>query len=279
MAAFHPLIHIGYGILAERNEDIADGLAYMAFAYRAPQPSTIRFKSKAPASTKQPSGPHGLLGHPVLSLVRAVKTDERLMEMVELFRERLDPSKLEKGTGLGMFDHRMFMVDDCLKDALLEYVDKSGLLPESSESTHDADIDAAFQTVFEGAVLIFALARPENDFFLLHGVTAAWALRAVLGCLPSVSAKLSALRFFCVGVLATFIVRDLPEIASIVFPEHDRVPSWAEVIQAALADDDEHTIKVVFSCHDADKVYGGDVLGMPLYRCVAAWRLGLMSWP
>lgn len=278
VAAFHPLIHIGYGLLAEQDEDVADGLAYMAFAFRSPQPDHSLIEGAGKAVSFATAGAQGPFGHPVLSLIRTLRSDERLNMLLELFAERLDPATFEKGSGLGMFDRRMFMVDDHARSILLKYVDDSGLLPSPDASP--VELRCAFRSLFEGAVLVFALSRPKDDFFLLHGVTSAFALYMVLQHLLPTVHKLNVIRYFCAGLLATFVVRDMPAVVDVAeWPESGRVPEWDTLIKSAIANDDEHTIKLVFSCCEADKLFGSDVRGVPLYRTVSAWRLGLLAWP
>ncbi|MCR8546892.1 questin oxidase family protein [Salipiger sp. P9] len=49
-------------------------------------------------------------------------------------------------------------------------------------------------------------------------------------------------------------------------------PPWEEIARKAIASEDEHDISLTFSAREEEKIYGD-----PLYRVVAARRLGLLS--
>lgn len=93
----------------------------------------------------------------------------------------------------------------------------------------------------------FAYAGSGN-FTVLHLLTSAHALRLLL---PFCEEPLAAVRWYwqayATAVVAAAIQRR---------PEPWLYP-WEQIVEAALASDDEHVIKLVHSCREQAKVYGG----------------------
>lgn len=93
----------------------------------------------------------------------------------------------------------------------------------------------------------FAYAGSAN-FTVLHLVTSAHALRLLL---PFVNEPLMAVRWYwqawATAVVAAAIRRK---------PEPWLFP-WERIVEAALDSDDDHVIKLVYSCREQAKVYGG----------------------
>ena len=53
-----------------------------------------------------------------------------------------------------------------------------------------------------------------------------------------------------------------------------KTPDWVEIKRAAVASNDEHDLSLVFSASEEQKIYLD-----PLYRLVAARRVGLLPFP
>jgi len=103
-----------------------------------------------------------------------------------------------------------------------------------------------------------------RDFTALHCVTSAHALRLLL---PYVTDPELALRYQFQAMLAAFISLAERRLQS---PARPQPPDWSTLIARALASQDEHDIKLVFTCLDESRVRS------PLaYREAAAARLGL----
>jgi hypothetical protein len=115
--------------------------------------------------------------------------------------------------------------------------------------------------IARGALEVYLGTR---DFIALHGLTATHALHKLL---PYLSEPQLALRFHFQALLAAFI--SVPE-RQLRAPTRAHPPEWAPLVARALSSDDEHDIKLVYSCYDEGSVR--DPLG---YREAAALRLGL----
>lgn len=97
------------------------------------------------------------------------------------------------------------------------------------------------------AILAIKLYLTSGDFILLHGVTASHALRIVL---PFVKDKNAALRYFWISLLAALLISDSEEIKLDRLPNSDyneknRIEA---VFKKVLRSNDDHTIKIVYSC-------------------------------
>ena len=84
---------------------------------------------------------------------------------------------------------------------------------------------------------------------MLHLVTSAHALRVLL---PFVDAATDAVADYAVAYVAARIATDAePGAAAEPLP-------WDTIVAAALASADEHVVKLVDSCREEERAYGGD---------------------
>lgn len=284
-ALFHPYIHIGYGLLSGRNEEVADGLAYMVMSCRPTQPvdDDLDRSEQSPSETVSESIPQGViseedkkLSHPGLVLFKLLREDERLQNLIRSVKQEIDPVTIARETGRGAWSNSMFKILDRAEKLLERHVAKSGLLSVGADD--EGSTEGLVKRVFEGATLAYALSRPADNFFLLHGLTSAWMLTVIAPHL-SVGHQRLLLKKFCVALSAMYVSLELPRVGGGVWPDEANIPSWDVIKEAAIVDNDWHTPKVVFSCHEAQKVFGPSVVGVQLYRMVSACRLGLLDWP
>ena len=105
------------------------------------------------------------------------------------------------------------------------------------------------------ALLARAAARlyaASGDFTVLHLVTSAHAMRRLMPFIEDPAPSLSAYwRAFAAGCTSTGI--DL--LAATTPPP---LQPWSALVAHALASSDEHAIKLVDSCREEEKAYGGD---------------------
>jgi len=117
-----------------------------------------------------------------------------------------------------------------------------------------------------------ALFTTARDFFALHTLTATHATRLVLDRMDE-SDRPAAVAALAVAVTAAWVVVGAPAFAPM--PEAGAgggtdvaaadVPSWERIAAEAVADDDEHVIKVVYSCREEARARGDE-----RYRTTAA---------
>jgi hypothetical protein len=104
----------------------------------------------------------------------------------------------------------------------------------------------------------------SGDFTLLHGVTGAHALRSVL---PYASDAGAATRDFWGAVVAAFLGAGSPRVDGWGLSGDDTL-TWAQVHAGAARCDDEHDVKLAYSCWREWQHRGDD-----LYRRAASARV------
>lgn len=99
------------------------------------------------------------------------------------------------------------------------------------------------------------------DFTALHMVTGVQAARCILSYCEAPEA---AIRYLWQAIAAAYLSIGRPEIPKV--PELDPADAadWPAILEAACAAEDEHVIKIVYSCWAEDAAYND-----PLYRAVA----------
>eukprot|EP00117_Sycon_ciliatum_P032300 scpid67318/ scgid25076/ len=291
-AAFHPIIHLGYALLGESDQDVGDGLAYVVFEHRSPASdaadhaihqrtgcamSTVEGKAST-AVPQQAAVQFTRLDHALFNLLQKLRKDERLQKLLPILYERVDARGLDvlaAETGFGLFSNRLFIIQDNATELINGHMEESGLL---ASITTEERLDSLFRAVMQVAVGTYASTEVPDDFFLLHGVTSAYALHQVLPHLPSLADRVNAVAVFCRDLLTAFVLRDMPVLVGWT-PDESDLPSWDEIKERATADEDEHLIKLVFTCSAMEQLLGKSWNGYQLYRAVAAYKSGLRQWP
>lgn len=97
----------------------------------------------------------------------------------------------------------------------------------------------------------------SRNFTVLHLVTGAHAMRLLLPWLDEDDA-LPALRHYARAFVAGYAASGLAHKAG---GDTGAVPPWTEIVAKAVASDDDHVVKLVDSCREQERAYGG-----------AAWR-------
>lgn len=107
-----------------------------------------------------------------------------------------------------------------------------------------------------------ALYWQTADFTVLHMVTGTHAARLLLTQMPADLAER-----FCpalwIAMAAAYVSVGAPREESMAVPEH--VPQWDAMLAQAILADDDHVIKMVYTCHAESLVDAN-----PLYRAAAA---------
>ena len=117
-----------------------------------------------------------------------------------------------------------------------------------------------------------ALMAGTMDFCSVHAVTGTHWICLLKPYWPDHGL---ALRYFWQAIAALYPKIGFPDLPSAVQLEEWRqapCPDWPEIMAAAVRSNDEHDLSYIFSSHEEWKVYGD-----PLYRFVAARRVGLIQ--
>ena len=99
------------------------------------------------------------------------------------------------------------------------------------------------------------------DFTALHMVTAVQAARIVLPCC---GAPETATRYLWQAIAAAYLSIGKPAIPEMPALDPVDAPEWPSILEAACEAEDEHVIKIVYSCWAEHAAYND-----PLYRAVA----------
>lgn len=91
----------------------------------------------------------------------------------------------------------------------------------------------------------------SGNFTVLHLLTSAHAMRVLLPYLDDADAERQALRHYWHAYATTVVA------AAIEHQPEPVLQSWETLVETAVASDDEHVIKLVHSCREESKVYGG----------------------
>jgi len=106
------------------------------------------------------------------------------------------------------------------------------------------------------------LYQQTGDFTVLHMVTATHAARVLFGAQPQLAAP-RALQTLWTAYGAAYVAVGAP--ALIATPPSAPARSWSEIFDDAIASNDDHVIKMTYSCFSEDAHYGN-----PRYRMVAS---------
>jgi len=129
--------------------------------------------------------------------------------------------------------------------------------------------DLTFDKLRRAAALLYLA---TEDFSALHGVTGMHAARILSDFAEDPRDYATQLWR---AVLALYLALDrpaLPDATTVAKLAQAMLPDWNKILQAAVESDDEHTIKLVFTCLDETRAGHGR-----LYRYLAARKAGLLE--
>lgn len=137
----------------------------------------------------------------------------------------------------------------------------------------DPDFQSVMQAPPGGAALLDDMARAsialywqKADFTVLHMVTGAYAARIVLAQLPAQTGDqllVSMWTAFCAAYVSAGVVRSIPIDAPQVTPD------WPTVFRRAVASNDDHVIKMVYTCFRENMRDPESLYYQAAVRCVA----------
>lgn len=152
-----------------------------------------------------------------------------------------------------------FQTWSCASDLISARIATVAALPAFAPvSTWLATDELTLQYLSSCAAYIYL---QESNFTVLHMMTASHAMRLVLPYFPD---QTSALNGFWQAYAAAFIasgVRHLPQAE----PTIGQLPDWQQIFNQAIASENEHVIKLVYSCCEEYQAYR-----LPVYWQVAA---------
>ena len=130
-----------------------------------------------------------------------------------------------------------------------------------------ASRDVSLASLADAAAVLYA---STPNLTSLHAVTAAHALRVLS---PLLEDRSVAARYLLHAFAAVYVSMGAPPLLSVAERarmEASAVASWEAIASAAVASDDEHVIKLVYTCREEGAAYS-----RPLYRVLAAKKARL----
>ncbi|KAG0251972.1 hypothetical protein BGZ95_006740 [Linnemannia exigua] len=245
--AFHPLIHLGYGVDFGIDAIVAEGLAMMAVtsAMMSPfvvAPATMVEKIASQLSISEPSSAKS-----VVDILTALREDREL--------DNVTSYTVANKT-----------IDVARSKVAAEKVQR--LLSEWKIEETIQDIDLKAKELFKACLLAaggtgLRNGKVKQDFFLMHALTSVLFVHKLAHALPPAYA-VSCLTSHLGASLAYYISRGRPQVdvdALLTYRgKHPLDPSnpWLSIIKRAVEIDDVHVTKVVRSCALGDLLFGAE---------------------
>lgn len=239
-SALHGTIHLGYGYAVNSEKIILEGLAYTFHSYR-------------PIVTSRSTEELAAFGNGNSEITDALAALESNKD--DLIRQVADGVKEDrwKPLKLGKFQLSVtyLLADhgDMLTDLVLAL--KLGSELRHSDGTLDP-IKLCRRAVY-WSVTVYACAVARNEFFLLHGVTCAWALYQIIPLLGK-DDGIRAVREFLTVLLAVYVSEGASALSTPCLEGSSANLDWEDLLKKTVdVDRDEHCYKLVQVCHDMVK--------------------------
>lgn len=254
-ALTHGTIHLGWSIDAQSAYMIAEGLAYMNFAYIGIEPAKLQDDVHDD-------------GSPIDSFMRIAQTFEKedLQTLwVDRVKEKYDESFHSELVAAGFQWH--------VAKLLFEPHAVATELPVWL--TNNANTDEIWEQLYRSITTVYLATRdPTNgsgDFVVLHLLTSLWALEQICRVFertlsPKEAEELTRRawkqHFASVVVLlstAGFLASAALEKARDEFGAENNTPAdldWGPVVRSGIAEEEEHNIKLVYVMRELWKRYG-----------------------
>lgn len=238
-SALHGTIHLGYGYSIGNEKIILEGLSYVYHSYR-------------PVVTSKTLDELSAFGNGNLDITQSLgilRSDKKLIpQVLEAIKEerwtRLKLGKFQMSVSYLLTDH-----GDMLTDLVLNV--KLGPDLRHSDGTLDP-VKLSRRAVY-WATVVYASAEPRNNFFLLHGVTCAWALYQVIPLL-SQEDGVKAMREYLTVLLAAYVAEGSLELSVPRLDGEYSDQEWSKLVKRTVdLDRDEHCYKLVHVCFEMVK--------------------------
>ncbi|KAG0277758.1 hypothetical protein BGZ96_002723 [Linnemannia gamsii] len=249
--AFHPLIHLGYGIDFGIDAVVAEGLAMMAITSTmmapfvvAPTTSVERMTTKVVSqlSMSEPSSP------------------KTIVDMLTTLRE---DRELDNVTSYSSATKNMDVIKSEVAVARVQELISEWKIEETTQ-----DIDLKTKELYKACLLVAGATGIRNgkvkqDFFLMHALTSLLFVHKLVHALPP-SYAVSLLKSHLSATLAFYISRGRPLVDVEALMNYrgqqtlDSSNPWLSMIKRAIEIEDVHVIKVVRSCAFGDLLFGAE---------------------
>ncbi|KAF9905556.1 hypothetical protein EC991_001586 [Linnemannia zychae] len=249
--AFHPLIHLGYGVDFGIDAIVAEGLALMAITSTMMSPFVV-----APATTIDTMTTK-IMSQLSISQPSSARTVEDILTAIREDRELDDVTSYPEANK---------SMDVAKSKVAASKVQK--LLSEWKMEATSQDIDFKAKELYKACVLAVGgtglrNGKVKQDFFLMHALTSVLFVHKLAHALPPAYA-VSCLTSHLGVSLAYYISRGRPKIdVDALLKYHgeqtlDSSNPWLSVVKRAVDIDEVHVTKVVRSCALGDLLFGAE---------------------
>jgi len=229
-SALHGLIHTGYGLSEESSQLVCEGLAYL---HHSNAPLVITTTDKEGWNTNN-FGKGDLELTEVLNKVRA-DVGLRNFMLDEVRKEWI----VEKG--LSSFQNLCLALVTKKGDTLMSYAN----MARGPDTSGQGLIDWLLRC----SVQLYCMAEVKNDFFLLHGVTATWALSVIVKKIKDNDQVVQISQAHLCILIAVYIARNSPALSTPAqTSDHPTEAIILDTVLSLPADTDEHVYKMVQIC-------------------------------
>ncbi|KAG0352126.1 hypothetical protein BG005_008391 [Podila minutissima] len=249
--AFHPLIHLGYGIDFGIDAIVAEGLAMMAVTSKMMSPFVVAPATKVEKVTTK------IASQLSISEPSSAKT---VMDILTAIRE---DRELDNVTSYPEVNKTM---DVAKSKVAASKVQK--LLSEWKVEETIQDIDLKAKELYKACLLAVGgtglrNGKVKQDFFLMHALTSVLFVHKLAHALPPAYA-VSCLTSHLGASLAYYISRGRPQVDVDALLNYrgkqslDPSNPWLSIIKRAVDIDEVHVTKVVRSCALGDLLFGAE---------------------
>jgi len=147
---------------------------------------------------------------------------------------------------------------------IFDHLKNSAAIPGFDSHVTGLRLDESHLPVLASLVLEIYLSR--ENIAALHGVTGTHAFRILLPYMTDVKTALISL---WQAVVALYVANNAPELH---VPQADTIKSWGEIANEAIRSPDVHTIKLIYSSIEEDRLYNNRC-----YKVAALRRLAMGS--
>jgi len=249
--AFHPLIHLGYGVDFGIDAIVAEGLAMMAITSTMMAPFVV-----APATTLENLATK-VVSHLSVSEPTSHKTIADILTCLREDRE------LDNVTSYPESNKTMDVAKSKVAASKIQKFLSEWKVEETTE-----DIDLKAKDLYKACVLAVGgtglrNGKVKQDFFLMHALTSVLYVHKLAHALPP-SYAVSLLTSHLGVSLAYYISRGRPPVdVDALMNYHgkralDTSNPWLSIIKGAIEIDEVHVTKVVRSCALGDLLFGAE---------------------
>jgi len=249
--AFHPIIHLGYGIDFGIDAVVAEGLAMMAITSTMMAPFVVASTTPIERMTTKVASQLSISGP---------SSPKTIVDMLTTLRE---DRELDNVTSYPEANKTMDVVKSKVAAAKIQE-----LLSEWKIEGTTQDIDQKTKELYKACLLATGATGHRNgkvkqDFFLMHALTSVLFVHKLAHALPP-SYAVSLLTSHLGATLAYYISRGRPQINVDALMNYrgkhplDSSNPWLSMVKRAIETDEVHITKVVRSCALGDLLFGAE---------------------